>query len=35
MVHLLVVSRLKMPHFADESSTTPSLPDPTPFQHLC
>lgn len=25
---------LKMPRFADESSTTPPLPDPTLTQHL-
>jgi len=30
-----VLSAPKMPDFADESSTTPLLPDPTPFQHLC
>src|ERR1044071_490421 len=29
-----VVSKLKMLNFADESSTTPPLPDPAPFQHL-
>jgi len=28
-------SASKMPYFADESSTTPALPEPTLFQHLC